>query len=356
MLRLAEGLAARGHTVDVLTTTPGARHGDGFAVRLLDVMRLPGSHVAISPALVGALRHELQGGYDVVHAHVSVVSPVGYAAVALARALNLPAVVTFHSVLHRLRFVLRALDVTGALRTSAVVWSAVSDLVAAQVTSALRGADVAILSNGIDLAYWRARRGAPARPDARATFVTAMRLQRKKRPRELLRAFARAAARVATPARLLIVGDGPERASLERDAREAGVAASVEFLGWLPPEALRDLYARADAFVMASRRESFGIAALEARAAGLPVVAMRCAGSSEFLAHDQNALLCSNDEELVRAIAALVADAALRDRLARAASPLDRYDWDVVLGRHEAIYQRAMTGAAAGRGMAGAIA
>jgi glycosyltransferase involved in cell wall biosynthesis len=356
LLRLAEGLATRGHTVDVITSTPGAREGRGFALRPLDVARVPGSDVAMSASLVGALRQELRRGYDVVHAHVSVVSPVGYMATALARMASIATVITFHSVLRQKRHVLKVLNVGGGLTKSAVVWSAVSELVAGQVRGALDGADVAILPNGVDLAFWTARADRVPRADASVTLVSAMRLQRKKRPRDLLRLFASALARSSAPARLVVVGDGPERAALERETRDRGLTASVEFLGWLDPVALRDVYYRSDAFVMPSTRESFGIAALEARAAGLPVVAMRSAGSSEFLGHDSNALLCSDDADLARALTALIGDASLRKRLREAVTPLDRYDWAAVLGRHEAVYRRAVTRAASAGAVAGASA
>jgi glycosyltransferase involved in cell wall biosynthesis len=180
-----------------------------------------------------------------------------------------------------------------------------------------------------------------------------MRLHRKKRPLQLLRAFAQAAARVSTPARLLIAGDGPELGALAREIRDRGLIdgrARAQLLGWLDRDALRELYAEADGFALASARESFGIAALEARAMGLPVITMRASGSNEFLSHDVNALLCEDDDHLTQSMARFLDEAPLRSKLAAGAVALDRYDWNAVLAEHETTYHRAMTRAAVAAG------
>ena len=353
LLQLAERLAARGHEVDVLTSTPGAVDGAAFRVRALGLLTLPKIELAVSPALFHVLRRELRRGYDVVHAHVSVVSPVGYGAAAVARALGLPVVLTFHSVLRHKRHLLRALDAVARLSDSAVAWSGVSELVALQVRDALSDAHVSVLPNGIDLAFWTSARGARRASTDATTLVSTMRLHRKKRPLQLLRAFAQAVARVNTPTRLLIVGDGPERAALAREIHHLGLTdgrARAELLGWLDRDALRALYAEADGFALASARESFGIAALEARATGLPVIAMRASGANEFLAHHINALICEDDEHLTQSMARFLEDASLRSKLAAGEVALDRYEWNAVLAEHEATYRRAMTRAALAAG------
>jgi glycosyltransferase involved in cell wall biosynthesis len=359
LLQLAERLGARGHDVDVLTSSPGARSGAGFRVRPLDVLTLPKLHFAVSPSLLPALHRELRRGYDVVHAHVSVISPVGYAASAVARSLGLPTVLTFHSVLRAKTYFLRGLSAIAGLADSATIWSAVSDLVARQVGRALGEADVATLPNGIDLAFWRAARSKAVASDTPVTLVATMRLHRKKRPRQLLQAFARAASRIGVRARLVIVGDGPEREALDRDIRELDLhtgAARAELLGWIGQDDLRALYAHASGFVLASTRESFGIAALEARAAGLPVIAMRESGSGEFLDQGVNALICDDDGALTTSIARFISEPQLRLRLADATTDLARYDWSAVLAEHERTYGRAMKRALLAAGAAGASA
>lgn len=349
LAELAERLGRAGHEVDVLTSTPGAADGTSYHVRRLDVLRMPWTDVAISPRLPAAIAGALRARYDVIHAHVSVVSPVGYTAATAARLLGLPTVVTFHSVLRAKRHVLRALHSTLRIGDSGVVWSAVSETVSRQVQNVL-DAEVRVLANGVDLPYWQTY--LPKRqthPAGTTTIVSATRLHPKKRPLALVRAFLSAAKRASLPARLLIAGEGPERPALEHEIQRSNhqTPGTVELLGWCDRDSLRALYAAAHGFVLASRREAFGIAALEARAAGLPVIAMNESGSREFLRHDVNALLCDDDVDLERQIARFLADAALRQRLAAARSPLERYDWSAVLAAHEQAYERAMTRAVA---------
>jgi glycosyltransferase involved in cell wall biosynthesis len=341
--QLAQRLGRRGHIVDVITTTPGTETASGFRARRLDVMRLPGMGIAISPRLPGLLVSELRGGYDVVHCHVSVVSPLGYAAAIVARSLNMPTLITFHSVLRHKRHLLRAATTIVSLARSGIRWSAVSSSVARQAASAL-GAPVSVLPNGADVSYWRAAREA-LRGEAqrsRIVFVFAGRLQRKKRPLALVRRFVAAARNTGVPACLLIAGDGPERPSIERASRELP-AGTVRLLGWRGRDELRDLYASADAFVIASRHESFGIAALEARASHLPIIAMRSAGCSDFLRHEQDALLCSDDDDFEVQLSRFLLDDAMRARLRVADPTLGRYDWDAVVTEHERAYVDAMT-------------
>ena len=340
LVGLARGLGARGHDVDVITSTPHATDGDGYRVRSIESPTLPGAGVALTPGLLPELRHLLDAGYDVVHGHVSVVSPVGYGAAAVATSLQLPTVLSFHSVLHASRFWLGLADRGLRIGEAPVVWAGVSNKVAEQLRRALRGIAVDVLPNGVEQSFWETTTHAQHLGAAR--FVSAMRLHSKKRPRELLRAFA-AATGVQGTETLTFVGEGPEEAALRRDVEALGLedAGRVRFVPWSPAESLRTLYAESDVFVSACEREAFGIAALEARIAGLPVIAMRVAGSSEFLRHGEDSMLCDDDAELAAAIARLSGDMALRRSLAAARPALGRYDWPAVIAAHEAAYARA---------------
>jgi glycosyltransferase involved in cell wall biosynthesis len=173
-------------------------------------------------------------------------------------------------------------------------------MVAQNLRRAAPGLAVEILPNGIDLSLW----GAPApsrwQTADKIVAVTAMRLSPKKRPRALLRAFriARECGRTAGKRMILhVAGDGPERPQLERYRKRHGLTDDIVFLGTLPRRALASLYREAHVFVMSSIRESFGIAVLEARCAGLPVVALKASGATEFLRNGETALLANNDNQ-----------------------------------------------------------
>jgi len=341
--QLATRLAARGHDVDVLTTTPGACDGATFRVRRLDVLRLPAADVAISPRLPGIVARELGRGYDVVHAHVSVVSPLAYTATIVARSMRMPTVVTFHSVLRHKRHLLRLGRLLGGASRLDVSWSAVSGTVARQAQSAL-DADVRLLPNGTRLDFWRDATSPGGQTRDRIVLVSAGRLERKKRPLQLVRAFMEARRQTGVAAELIIAGEGSLRRALGHVIATAP-DAGVRLLAWRDRDALRDLYRNADAFVMASEREAFGIAALEARAAGLPIIAMRAAGCADFLTHEHDALLSADDVDLEANIARFLVDADLRARLRSADTPLERYDWSAVISAHEQTYARALSSA-----------
>lgn len=116
---------------------------------------------------------------------------------------------------------------------------------------------------------------------------------------------------------LILAGEGPARASLQRLAAQLGIEASVHFIGTLQGEALRDLYAAADFFVTASLTETQGLSAAEALTCGLPVVAVDAPGLRETVEKGVNGLLVSNDEkDFAAAVAAMTKDRALRQRLA----------------------------------------
>ena len=108
-----------------------------------------------------------------------------------------------------------------------------------------------------------------------------------KRVQDVIETFALLSKR--RPARLMMVGDGPDRPAAERLARELGVGERVTFLGKLknPLEAL----AIADLFLLPSESESFGLAALEAMACGVPVVATEAGGLPEVIRHGVSGML-----------------------------------------------------------------
>jgi glycosyltransferase involved in cell wall biosynthesis len=342
---LALALRTRGVDARIVTTTRGADVVDGVSVHRLRAPLAPGGSFAFTPRVLTALRDLIRSErFDLVHAHASVVSPVAYGGALAGARAGLPAILTFHSMLHRTSFLLGASEALFGWTRQRVLLSAVSSVVAAQAGRWIPDAGVGILPNGIDVAFWRAVPHAP--PEDEVVFVTAMRLSRKKRPESLVRAFAHAVRFVArAPAmRLVIAGDGPERDTLSRQAAELGIGSRVELPGHLPREELRDLYARAHVFVLPSERESFGIAALEARAAGLPVIAMLASGVRDFVRQGVDGLLARDERELSRFIARFALDAPFRDYVAnhnRTVPP--PYDWDEVAALHERFYGAAAT-------------
>ena len=94
---------------------------------------------------------------------------------------------------------------------------------------------------------------------------------------------------------LTVFGDGPEREALEKLAESEGVRDCVDFRGQCTRGELGEAYPQMDAFVLASRRETFGVVYIEAMAAGLPVIATRCGGPEDFVTEENGILIPVDD-------------------------------------------------------------
>jgi glycosyltransferase involved in cell wall biosynthesis len=147
------------------------------------------------------------------------------------------------------------------------------------------------------------------------------RLSREKAQADLLRAFARLARESAgARARLVLVGEGPERAALEELAAELGLGGRVVFAGQTSDVA--PFYAAADLFALPSHSEGSPYALLEAMAAGVPVVATRVGGVPEIVSDGESALVVAprDEQALAGALSRLLSDESLARALAAAAS------------------------------------
>jgi N-acetyl-alpha-D-glucosaminyl L-malate synthase BshA len=144
------------------------------------------------------------------------------------------------------------------------------------------------------------------------------------------------------PARLALVGDGPEREATERLAEEMGIAERVAFLG--DQEFVADILPAADVFVLPSQHESFGLAALEAMACGVPVVGSRIGGLPEVIVHGETGYLCDpNDVSCMTSIVmGLLRDEDLRRSIGRAARARAEREFnrDKIVARYLDAYHR----------------
>lgn len=316
---LALAQMARGEEPWVITATPGAgaqRSGremvDGLEVARL-AAHLPGD-LPVHPRTRAGVRTILEASpSDVAHVHVGAVSPFAWGALRALAQLRMPTVVTVHSMWGPLsRSAYRA--ARALLTRPGVAVSAVSQIAAARVEAAL-GVPVGVLPNSIDPAPWRQWSLVPRVPDL-LRVVTVARLAPRKRVSALLRAIARAQVLIGPDVRIetTIIGDGPQRGAVERTARRLGMHA--RFTGRLTLEGIREAFSTSDVFAQASVLESFGIAALEARTFGLPVIARAQAGTSEFIHDGVEGLLAVDDSGIADSIALLGRDSALGERIA----------------------------------------
>jgi colanic acid/amylovoran biosynthesis glycosyltransferase len=119
---------------------------------------------------------------------------------------------------------------------------------------------------------------------------------------------------------LRLVGDGPERATLEKQVAERGLHACVIFEGWQNVDRVRDCYQQADIFALASLAEGIPVVLMEAMAMEIPCVATTVMGVPELIRHEVDGLLVApaNEEELTAAIDRYLVDSELRQRLGKA--------------------------------------
>ena len=380
---LAGALDAAGQEVVVVTPTRGAERVDGIRVRRIDAPVVPRLGFLYTRSGVRAIRDALaEECVDVAHCHVSIVSPAALGGAAGAQRLGIATVVTFHSIVPQTRALARVMAHVLGTRRWRVRYTAVSRRVAREVEPFAARKPIGILPNGIDVEFWRepeggarwalrdgrvavgggrlairGRRGSmqrhpvditasPDRQAPTANLITVMRLNAKKRPLALVDLMERLRTLVPSghEVRLRVVGDGPKRSALERAVRRRGLVDAIEVLGAKTRDEIRDLLSESDVFVLPAVRESFGIAALEARCAGVPVVAMASSGVSELIEHGREGLLARSDGELAEQVARLVRDERLRESIAcHNQTTTPSFDWPDVLAAHLAVYCEAVT-------------
>jgi glycosyltransferase involved in cell wall biosynthesis len=339
---LAAHLAAAGHEVVVITPTPGAVEVDGIRVRRISAPLAPVFGFLTTPAGVRAIGDVLtEERVDVAHCHVSIVSPAALGGAYQAQRRSVATALTFHSVVPQTHLLARAVDVAFGTSRWRACFSAVSQRVAADVQPVAGSNPVTVIPNGIDVDFWRVP-PIPHGNDVR--LVSVMRLNPKKRPLALVDMMTRlvstgSSSRVS----LRLIGDGPQRGALTAAIARAGLGDRIELLGTRSREEIRALLAESDVFVLPTVRESFGLAALEARCVGLPVVAMAASGVAEFIGHRREGMLARSDSEFAAHTATLVRDAELRQTIARHnRETVPPYGWPRVIDQHLALYREAI--------------
>ncbi len=339
-LRVNDRLRARG-------ATPRAATIDGVEVRYPRVVQLPRRllvqhsgdlfYRGLRPLLTG-LRAER---FDLVHAHQAL--PDGAAARLLAADLGVPYVVTVHGgdVNVNLTRPGAVRDRTvGALRGAAAVVG-VSGAVTRRLAGIVPAERLHTVPNGVT-GLERVAPGelSPGRP----VVLSVANLYTSKGHATVLDALARLA---PTHADIVyaVVGDGPQRGHLESRARELGLSARVLFLGWIAHDQVLALMARADAFVLPSAPEGFGLVYAEAMAQGTPVVACRGEGPDDFVVDGESGLLVApgDAEAVAAAIARLLDDPATAARLAAAGrAAVAALTWRRNAERQLAIYEQVL--------------
>jgi len=331
VLELACGLAARGHDVEFAapddTDIAGAARARGFTVHSVPIVSKP--NPVQDPRAVRMLQRIIYDGrYDIVHAHGFKAGFIGRLAVRLSGIGVRPFVVTAHThVLTRsttsaaTRWQLRTVE--RSLERYVTRYIAVSDSVARELLEAynMPAEKVAVVHDSIDLApFEQPRDRAAARlalgvgVDAPVVGLAAS-FSAHKGIRDLIDAVPEIARRVPG-VRVVIGGSGALESQLRSQATAVGCNDSIVWPGHVID--MPRFLAALDVFVSPVRSETFGVALIEAAAAGVPTVATRVGAVTEFVLDGVTGLLVDpNDSEaLAQAIVGLLDDRRTAAKLA----------------------------------------
>lgn len=353
---LGRALAQRGHDVHLISHDPPFRWRAGEARFSFERVTVPPYPLFQEPqyllALVNTIvRVATERQLDVVHAHYAVPhATAAYLAdqmLTTARGVSVPRTIT---TLHGTDITLVGSDPS---YSSVVAFSieqsdgvtAVSASLAHDTCRTLHvERDIRVIPNFLDVSLYRRRpdRALRARltagdPDA-AILLHTSNFRPVKRLDAVVDIFRRVRAEV--PARLVLVGDGPERARIERLVLDAGLSDAVHLVGE-QPDALPWLSV-ADLFLLPSAQESFGLSALEAMACEVPVIASRIGGLPEVVTEGVTGYLRPPDDHAGMAAAAvgLLRHPAARADMGRAAADdvRHRFHVDAIVPLYERLY------------------
>lgn len=145
-------------------------------------------------------------------------------------------------------------------------------------------------------------------------------------------------------ARLVVAGNGPEQAALERQAVQLGVRSAVEFLGWVSPSDVPKLINTASILVMPSRADAFPLVGLHAAFMARPVVAARVGGIPELVVHGETGVLVETEDSvaLAQGIEYLLGHPEETERLGQAARKrsLELFSFDRIVDAYQRLYQK----------------
>ena len=271
---------------------------------------------------------------DIMHAHFT---ESGYMASELANEEKIPLVITEHSskmVQSVIPKDLRSLAEWGYQRADCVI--AVSSFLQKCIYQHT-GIIAEIVPNVVSAEFYCARER-----HGGVRFISVSHLNKGKRIDILIKAFAFLAAGY-NDVILEIVGDGDQRTNLQRLAEKLNISTRVNFHGLLSRKEIGDLYRSCDCFVLPSAFETFGVAYIEAMAAGLPVIATRCGGPEDFVTEENGILVDVDDEDgLMEAMLAMYSSLEKYDCNLIATTAMERFSPFVIAERLLSIYEKVL--------------
>ena len=364
---LGKALARRGHTVHFIAYALPLRlehmvenvFFHEVRVNTYPLFEYPPYALALASKMIDVAQHE---GLDLLHVHYAIphaTSAVLARDILKSKGLDIPVVTTLHGT----DITLVGKDpgfkpvVEHAIDTSDGV-TAVSEWLRRETYESFDVSnDIEVVPNFVDTERFRRQPKDHFRraitPDGERLIAHVSNFRKVKRAVDAVEVFARLHALGSWPqdhprhgepggVKLLMVGDGPDRTAAEARAREAGVWQDVRFIGKQEP--VEEILSIADLFLIPSASETFGLAALEAMACGVPVVSSDIGGLPEVNIEDVTGYLrpVGDVTGMTEAARRILTQPALHARMAKAARELavEQYDIDRIVPRYEAHYDR----------------
>lgn len=351
---LGKALAQRGHTVHFISSSLPFRlsHMGGNVyfhevnVQSYPLFDHPPYTLSLTSKMVDVAKHN---GLDVMHVHYAIphaTSAVMARQILRSQGLNVPVITTLHGT----DITLIGQDpsfapvVTYSINESDGV-TAVSDYLRDETYNHfdIKG-DIEVIPNFIDMERFHRLDKEHFKkalcPNDEKVIVHVSNFRPVKNATQVVDVFHRLR-QDDIPVRLLLVGDGPDRVPAERRARDLGVCDDVRFLGKQDP--IEEILSIADVFLMPSGSETFGLAALEAMACEVPVVASNIGGLPELVVEGETGFLCPLDDidAFTERTRTLLTNDEMQARMAKAALERARttFHVDRIVPQYEAFYE-----------------
>jgi len=351
---LGKALAQRGHRVHFITYSQPVRL-DFFNENLFyhevyvpayPLFQFPPYELALTSKMVDIVQNEK---LDVLHVHYAI--PHASAAfmakqILRARGIQIPVVTTLHGTDITLVGKDASFEpvVTFSINQSDGVTSVSDDLRRETYQYFAVEKDITVIPNFIDLHRFKKQEKSHFRaaiaPEGEKLLVHTSNFRTVKRVEDVLRIFV--GVRKEIPAKLLLVGDGPDRNRMEKLARDLDVHRDLRFLGKL--EAVEEVLSVSDLFLMPSENESFGLAALEAMACEVPVISTNAGGIPELNVHGQTGMISEigDVDDMVKNALYVLEDANLDRFKAAARARAEEFAVEKIVPLYEECYQRAI--------------
>lgn len=351
---LGKALAQQGHKVHFITYSQPSRLDflnenlfyHEVSIRSYPLFEYPPYELALASKMVSVVKNEK---LDLLHVHYAIPhASAAYMAkqILKSQGINIPVVTTLHGT----DITLVGKDasyepvVTFSINQSDGVTAVSEDLLKETYLHFKITNEIEVIPNFIDLAKFKKQKKDHFKraicPNDEMLIVHTSNFRKVKRIGDVIKVFNNIHKEI--PAKLLMIGDGPERSSAEDQCRELNISHDVRFLGKL--EAVEEVLSVADLFLMPSEKESFGLAALEAMACEVPVISSNTGGIPELNINGVTGFMSNiGDVEEMTKNALIILD---KDNLPRfkgnALKRAQEFDISRILPLYEAHYQKVM--------------